>query len=289
MSRRSSQRPPAPEPLRVPVPDSHTHLDIVATWTDGDPLPVPAVDAESVTAELDAAQGVGVDRVVQVGCDVASSRWAVDLAEADARAWAAVALHPNEAPVTADLDSALTQIDKLAQSRRAVAVGETGMDFFRTEEAGRAAQEESFRAHIEFAKNHDLALMIHDRDAHDDVLRILDDAGAPERVVMHCFSGDAAFARECSRRRYHMSFAGNVTFKNAPTLREAVAECPKDLMLVETDAPFMTPVPYRGRRNAPYLVPATLRFLAHHLERDLDELCLQVKTNTETVFGLDSA
>ncbi|HZE40592.1 MAG TPA: TatD family hydrolase [Stackebrandtia sp.] len=288
MSKRSNyeDRPAAPEPLPVPVPDNHTHLDFVAGWNPGTGA-YTATDPASaaVTSELDAAAAVGVDRVVQVGTDVASSRWAVELAESDDRVRAAVALHPNEAPKLDDLDAQLAEIDKLAQHPLVVALGETGMDSFRTGPEGTRAQEHSLRQHIALAKTHRRALMIHDRESHDDVLRVLDDEGAPDTVVMHCFSGDAAFAAECARRGYHMSFAGNVSFKNAPGLREAAAACPPDLMLVETDAPFMAPVPHRGRRNGPYLMPTTVRFLAAHLERDLEAFCSVIAANTRRVYG----
>ncbi|MFD0556853.1 TatD DNase family protein [Stackebrandtia endophytica] len=280
------ERPPAPEPLAVPVADNHSHLDIVAGWTwDGDRSETVPFDHPTVTAELDAAEAVGVDRVVQVGIDVPSSAWAADLAAHDARVLAAVALHPNDAPRLTDLDAALAEIEKLVQRPRVVALGETGMDFFRTDSGGRAQQEESFRAHIALAKTYDKTLMIHDRDAHDDVLRVLSEEGAPDRVVLHCFSGDAEFAASCADRGYYMSFAGNVTFKNAPTLREAAAVCPPELMLIETDAPFMTPMPHRGRQNGPFLVPLTMRFLADYLDRDLDTLCAAVSDNTERVYG----
>ncbi len=283
---RRGERPPAPEPLTVPVPDNHAHLDIVAGWSwDGDRDQTVPFDHSSVTAELDAAEAAGVDRVVQVGIDVASSAWAADLAVHDARVLAAVALHPNDAPHQTDLDAALVEIEKLVQRPRVVALGETGMDYFRTEPDGRAKQEESFRAHIALAKTHDKTLMIHDRDAHGDVLRVLDEEGAPDRVVLHCFSGDAEFAAECADRGFYMSFAGNVTFKNAPSLREAAAVCPEELLLVETDAPFMTPMPYRGRQNGPFLIPLTVRFLADYLERDVDALSTVISENTERVYG----
>lgn len=283
MSKRSKndERPASPEPLPVAVPDNHTHLDIVA----GERAEGLAPDDAAVIAELDAAQAVGVDRVIQVGIDVATSAWSVALAEADERVLAAVALHPNDAPRRTDLDTALAEIDALAKHPRVAAVGETGMDFFRTEPEGRAAQERSFRAHIAMAKAHGKALMIHDREAHGDVLRVLDEEGAPDTVVMHCFSGDAEHARECARRGYYLSFAGNVTFKNAPKLREAAAVCPRELLLVETDAPFMTPMPFRGRWNGPYLVPVTMRFLAELLGEELETLCAKVSANNERAYG----
>ncbi|CAM3542577.1 TatD family hydrolase [Stackebrandtia soli] len=280
------QRPPVPSPLPVPIADSHCHLDIVAGWGwDTDRTSVVEPTHPDVARELDDAHAAGVARVVQVGIDVPSSEWAVALAEHDSRVVAAVALHPNDAPKLDDLDGALAEIEKLAQRPRVRALGETGMDYYRTDETGRAQQERSFRAHIAMAKQYDKTLVIHDRDAHDDVLRILAEEGAPDRVVLHCFSGDAVFARECGRRGYFMSFAGNVTFGNASMLREAVAVCPEELLLVETDAPFMAPVPWRGRKNGPFLVGETVRFLANHLDRDLESLCATVDANTTTAFG----
>ena len=280
-ARRAGEFPPAPEPLAVPVFDSHTHLDITVHESG-----VPeGVTGDPVLGLIDAAAAVGVDRLVQVGVDAESSRWGAELAAKHPAVLATVALHPNEAPRLADLDAALRVIDDLAGLPRVRGVGETGLDTFRTGEQGRAAQEASFRAHIAIAKRHGKALMIHDRDAHADVLRVLDDEGAPDTVVLHCFSGDAEFAAECVRRGYHLSFAGTVTFGSAGSLREAAALCPPELMLVETDAPFLTPMPYRGRPNASYLIPVTVRALAAATGRDLDELCAAISANGERVFG----
>ncbi|MBQ1014475.1 TatD family hydrolase, partial [Micromonospora sp. M51] len=225
------------------------------------------------------------DRLVQVGVDVASSRWGADTADRYPAVLATVALHPNEAPRLSDLDEALREIESLAARDRVRGIGETGMDFFRTGDEGRVAQEESFRAHIAIAKRYDKTLVIHDRDAHADVLRILDDEGAPDRVVLHCFSGDADFARECVRRGYLLSFAGTVTFGSATALREAAALTPVDQMLVETDAPYLTPMPYRGRPNASYLIPLTVRALAATTGSDLDELCAAISATGDRVFG----
>ena len=250
--------------------DAHTHLDIVGTDPAG---------------QIAAAAAVGVDRLVQVGVDVASSRWGVDLAEQHASVLAAVALHPNDAPRQADLDEALRQIEALAAHPRVRAVGETGLDYFRTGEDGRAAQEESFRAHIAIAKRYNLTLMIHDRDAHADVLRVLDEEGPPERVMMHCFSGDREFALDCVKRGFLLSFAGTVTFANARAVREAATVTPLESMLVETDAPFLTPTPYRGRPNAPYLIPLTVRALADLTGADLAEVCTAISANAERLFG----
>ncbi len=267
------QPPPAPEPLAVPVLDSHTHLDIVG----GDPA-----------AAISAARAVGVDRLVQVGVDVESSRWSARLAAEQPAVLAAVALHPNEAPLldkAGELDEALRVIERLAGEERVRAVGETGLDSYRTGDEGRAAQERSFRAHIAIAKATGKALVIHDRDAHADVLRVLAEEGAPEQVVLHCFSGDAAFGAECVRRWYALSFAGTVTFKNAEYLREAARLAPLTQILVETDAPFLTPMPYRGRPNGSYLIPLTVRSLAQTLGRELDEVCAAISANGERIFG----
>ncbi|GGU85904.1 AraC family transcriptional regulator [Streptomyces albospinus] len=281
--------PPLPEPLRVPVADSHTHLDMQET---------------TVEAALAKAAAVGVTTLVQVGCDLNGSRWAADTAAAHPDVHAAVALHPNEAPRIvfgdpdgwsrqaaregggdAALDAALAEIDALAARPEVRGVGETGLDYFRTGPEGIAAQQRSFRAHIEIAKRHDKALVIHDREAHDDVLRILREEGAPDRVVFHCFSGDAAMAKTCAEAGYFLSFAGNITFKNAQPLRDALAVAPPELLLVETDAPFLTPAPYRGRANAPYLIPLTVRAMAGVKAMHEDALASAIAANSARAFG----
>jgi TatD DNase family protein len=257
--------------------DNHCHLDIA----DGDWL--------ETSEALAAAAAVGVTRIVQIGCDLPGARWAVEAAATHDALVAGVALHPNEAPAldaAGQLDAALAEIEALAASGdRVRAVGETGLDYFRTGEDGRAAQHRSFRAHIALAKRLDKTLVIHDRDAHDDVLRILDEEGVPDRFVMHCFSGDAAFARACLDRGGWLSFAGTVTFKNAEPLREALRAAPEDRILVETDAPYLTPMPYRGRPNASYLVPLTMRAMAEVRGVPLAELCAAVDANTDAAFG----
>ena len=269
---REGQPPPPPEPLAVEVLDSHAHLDIMG------------VDVDQTLA---AAKAVGIGTVVQVGIDLPSSRWSADLAARYDQVHAAVALHPNEAGRGAATDEALREIESLAALPQVVAVGETGLDHYRTEgEEGRRRQEESFRAHIAIAKRTGAALVIHDRDAHDDVLRVLLEEGAPDRVVFHCFSGDAAMARTCAAHGFFMSFAGPVTFKPNDVLREAAQAAPVDLLLVETDAPFLTPMPYRGRPNAPYLVPLTVRSLAETKGLDLDELCGAIAANGGRAFRL---
>ncbi|MFI6238013.1 TatD family hydrolase [Micromonospora sp. NPDC050784] len=281
-ARRAGEFPPAPESLPRAVLDSHTHLDITVSEA-GVPGGGSADDPVAVAIAL--AAKVGVDRLVQVGVDVASSRWGADTADRYPAVLATVALHPNEAPRLSDLDEALREIESLAARDRVRGIGETGMDFFRTGDEGRAAQEQSFRAHIAIAKRYGKTLVIHDRDAHADVLRILDDEGAPDRVVLHCFSGDADFARECVRRGYLLSFAGTVTFGSAAALREAAALTPLDQMLVETDAPYLTPMPYRGRPNASYLIPLTVRALAATTGSDLDELCAAISATGDRAFG----
>ncbi|MFT4307590.1 MAG: TatD family hydrolase [Microbacterium sp.] len=269
--------PEPPEPLAVAVYDNHTHLDI----QDGEA-------GLSLGEQLDLAASVGIAGVVQVGCDVESSRWSAWAAASDPRVLAAVAIHPNDAPALAAagrLDEAIAVIDELAAQPRVRAIGETGLDFFRTGEEGWPAQFESFEAHIALAKKHGVAMQIHDRDAHDAVFETLDRVGAPDRTVFHCFSGDADMARVAVGRGCWLSFAGNVTFKNAQNLRDALAVTPRDRILVETDAPFLTPVPLRGRPNAPYLVPLTVRFAAAELGVELDELCTQLAANTLEVYG----
>ena len=276
---RDRTRPPAPEPLSVPVVDSHCHLDI-ADGPDGEWFPVDEA--------LRAAAAVGVRRVVQVGCDLPGARWAVAAAGRPAGLVAAVALHPNEAPLLAAagrLDEALAEIERLAAADVVRAVGETGMDTFRTGPEGRAAQEQSFRAHVDLAKWLGKTLVIHDRDAHADVLRVLAEEGAPERVVFHCFSGDAEMVRYCGARGWFLSYAGTVTFKTAQPLRDALAVTPRELVLVETDAPYLTPAPHRGRPNASYLVPLTLRTMAQTRGEDVDDLAAQVAANTDRAFG----
>jgi len=252
----------------------------------GDTLALAPTDALALAAKA------GVGRIVQVGCDLAGSRWAVEAANTCDNVVAAVALHPNEAPRLAQagaLDDALAEIENLAQDPRVRALGETGLDYFRTDESGQQAQHQSFRAHIDMARRFDRTLMIHDRDAHEDVLRVLDDAGAPDRWVMHCFSGDADFARRCLDRGAYLSFAGTVTFKNADSLREALKVTPRDRILVETDAPFLTPHPYRGKDNASYLIPLTMRVMAQTRGDDLGELCAAVDANTSAAYGGDWA
>lgn len=276
--------PASPVPLVVPVYDNHTHLDHldgrVGSWDGVQPL--------DYLEQLDRASSVGVRGVVQVGVDLATSRWSADIASREPRVLAAVAIHPNEAPLleaAGTLDAELAEIDELASRPRVRAVGETGLDFFRTGEEGRAAQLRSFEAHIAIAKRHDLALQIHDRDAHMDVVSTLRRAGAPERTVFHCFSGDANLARMCADNGWYLSFAGTVTFKNAQNLRDALAAIPRDRILVETDAPYLAPTPVRGRPNAPYLIPYTLRFMADHLGTDVSVLAAQISSNTELVYG----
>lgn len=274
---RDLTRPELPEPLPTPVYDNHTHLE----FEDG-------VDQLDPIESLDRAQAVGVAGVVQVGTDLETSRWCAELAAADTRVLAAVALHPNEAPkrfAEGKLSEQLSEIARLAMLPRVRAVGETGLDFFRTGEDGRAAQVESFEAHIEIARGAGVALQIHDRDAHDEVVKTLLRVGAPEATVFHCFSGDAELARVCADHGWYLSFAGTVTFKNAPELREALSVADPSRVLVETDAPFLTPEPYRGRPNAPYLLPHTVRRMAEVLGEPLDELCNRLRVNTERVYG----
>jgi TatD DNase family protein len=282
---RRGEPPPSPEPLPGPALDSHTHLDIVLGERPAGGEHGEWASDDDVDAEIAAAVAVNVPRLVQVGVDVASSRWSAALAERHPNVLAAVALHPNEAGAGRASEAALAEIDRLAALPRVRAVGETGLDRYRTGPEGWAAQEASFRAHIRIAKERGVALVIHDRDAHEEILRVLEDEGAPAHTVFHCFSGDADFARRCVERGYVLSFAGTVTFGNAGYLREAAALTPVEQMLVETDAPFLTPMPHRGRPNASRLVPHTVRALAEVKKADLEEFCGALTSTAERVFG----
>jgi TatD DNase family protein len=268
---------PLPEPLPVPTVDAHAHLEIV---TNDEP------DSASVRKVLDDAKSVNVDRIVQVGYSAEQSQWCVDMANAfPGRVLAAVALHPNEAPVTDDLERDWKIIEKLAAEPRVRAIGETGLDYFRTPPELRTRQQDSFKWHIDLAKRTNKALVIHDRDSHDDVLSILLEVGAPEKTVFHCFSGDLAMAEKCVERGYIISFAGTLTFKNAPALRDAVKIVPREQLLVETDSPFLAPTPHRGALNTPAQIANIVRAMAQERGDDVAELATALSKNAERVFG----
>ena len=267
---------PLPEPLPVKCADSHAHLEIV---TNTEP------DHPEVRRVIEEAAQVGIDRIVQVGYSAEQSKWCVQLAELHKSVVAAVALHPNEAPIVNDLEAELAIIEELATHPRVRAIGETGLDFFRTEPALQERQRYSFIKHIEIAKKCNKALVIHDRDAHRAVLDTLLEVGAPEVTVFHCFSGDAQMAAECIEKGYVLSFAGTVTFKNAPQLRESLHLVPKELLLVETDSPFLAPMPNRGALNTPAQIPNILRFMAEERGDDLIELTNAISSNVDRIFG----
>lgn len=268
----------APDPLPIDVVDNHVHLDI---GRDGaEPL-----DLSEAVAR---ARAVGVNRLVQVGCDLEAIDFTIDAIERFPEVLGAIALHPNEVPKLAaagTLSAAYDLVERAAGHERVRAVGETGLDYYRTRSDGVAVQEDSFRWHIDLAKRLGKALQIHDRDAHEDVVRVLEEEGAPERTVLHCFSGDLSMARECVERGYYLSFAGTVTFKNARSLRDALTVTPLSQVLVETDAPYLTPSPHRGATNASYLVPHTIRAMAGVLNVDVPALCRAVSENSERVYG----
>ena len=270
------QPAPLPEPLIVKCVDAHAHIDIITN---------SAPDAPEIGKVLADAKRVGIDRIVQVGYSAEQSEWGVKLAEHWPNVLAAVALHPNEAPVVADLEADLSKIEELSTHPRVRAIGETGLDFFRTEPALQERQKYSFRRHIELAKSVNKALVIHDRDAHRAVLDLLTEEGAPEKTIFHCYSGDAEMARECIEKGYILSFAGTLTFKNAPALREAVKLVPIDQLLVETDSPFLAPMPHRGSLNTPAQIPTILRFMAEERGDDVDELAAAISDNCERLFG----
>ncbi|SDF71547.1 TatD DNase family protein [Cellulosimicrobium cellulans] len=324
--------PPDPGPLPVPVVDNHTHLDSIAHVLPGD-TPAP-----TVADHLARAAAVGVDRLVQVGCDLAAARWTDALLRGDQTIWGreqadparaeagtsqdhlvgragapgvasvlgAVAIHPNEAVLhggvrevgpdelepdprphhDVPLDDAVAEIAAIARANdRVRVIGETGMDLFRTGPRGEAVQREAFRAHVALAKELGLALQIHDRDAHAQVLDVLARDGAPERTVFHCYSGDAAMARFCAEQGWYLSFAGPVTFRANDELRAALRTVPLEQVLVETDAPYLTPHPYRGRPNAPYVLPTTVRTVAEVVDLPLADVCERLAATSVAVYG----
>jgi TatD DNase family protein len=271
--------PPLPEKLTTTTFDAHCHLDI----EDEDIF-------MSVEDSLAKAKAVGITGIVQVGVDVPSSKWAIKTAQEFSQIHATVALHPNEAPVIAlekgesALDEAIAEIAELAKEDVVKAIGETGVDFYRTSEEGRDFQEKSFRAHIQIANKLNKPVMVHDRDAHLDALRILDDEKA-QQVIFHCYSGDKEFAQELVKRGWYLSFAGTCTFKNAQNLREALQVTPLENVLVETDAPFLTPMPYRGYPNSSYMIPLTLATMANEMNVDINTVADATRTNAEKLFG----
>lgn len=276
-SKRDLSYPDLPEPLRVGTYDNHTHLEIA----DGE-------NPMDYREHLELANQVGILGGVQVGGSVETSKWSAAIAAIEPRLVAAVALHPNvaaEYQTLAELDQAIAEIAKLAAQPRVRAIGETGLDYFRTEAERVFLQQHSFEEHIQIAKENDLALQIHDRDAHEDVVGTLLKVGAPERTVFHCFSGDAELAAILKEHGWYASFAGTVTFKKNQALRDALSVLPKELILVETDAPFLTPEPYRGRPNSPYLIPLTVRKMAEVCLLTEDEMAAQISSNTEAVYG----
>ena len=240
-----------------------------------------------VEGVLAAARSAGIGRVVNVGCDLPSSRWSASCAAEYDDVYAAVAIHPNEtSTVDSSREEVLAELASLAESPKVVAIGETGLDYYR-DRADPSVQREWFLAHIAIARRTGKALMIHDREAHEDVLSILEKTGpwAPYSVIFHCFSGDASMARRCAEAGYVMSFAGNVTFKNAAPLREAALAAPVELMLAETDAPFLTPIPHRGKPNSPAMTAYTIRFLADLKNVPVDEFCAHLQSTAARTFA----
>ncbi|MFI7115797.1 TatD family hydrolase [Amycolatopsis sp. NPDC049868] len=272
MGAEKKEPPPIPDRLPVSVVDAHTHLDACG-----------AVTAADVTAMVDRAERAGVSRVITVADDLAAARWAAQASTWDPRVWAAVAIHPTRTKEFGEAEK--SEVESLAKESRVVAVGETGLDYY-WDYSPHDAQQDAFRWHIDLAKRIGKPLMIHDRDAHDDVLRILAEEGAPEQVVFHCFSGDEQVARRCVDAGYVLSFAGTVSFRNARGLHEAARIVPADQYLVETDAPFLTPHPFRGRPNEPYCAAYTVRHLASLRGEAVHEVAESVRKTAERVFRL---
>ncbi|MGH3813088.1 MAG: TatD family hydrolase [Pseudonocardiaceae bacterium] len=273
-----SELPPAPPALPSTVVDAHTHLDACG-----------ATDPVGVRAALDRAAAVGVAAVVTVADDMAAARWVVQASSWDDRVFAAVALHPTRTATMTDADRA--ELERLVRQPRVVAVGETGLDYYWTRVdpacSPPEAQRDAYRWHIDLAKRIGKPLMIHDRDAHRDVLTVLEQEGPPETVIFHCFSGDAAMARACVDAGYVLSFSGTVTFRNARALREAAVLVPDGQLLVETDAPFLTPHPHRGMPNEPVNLPYTVADLAVLRGQDVAELAASSSVTAERVFGFE--
>ncbi|ROS22947.1 TatD family hydrolase [Cellulomonas sp. PhB150] len=298
--------PPAPDALPVPVVDNHTHLDSVVEWVADGWEPGAPAGTTTIAQHLERAAAVGVTRMVQVGCDLDAVHWTDEVVRAHPQLLGAVAIHPNEAVLHAgvreiapdelepdpqprhatQLDDAIDTVMSIARANpRIRAIGETGLDYFRAGPQGRAVQRDAFRAHVALAKELGLALQIHDRDAHDDVVDVLLNDGAPERTVFHCFSGGPDLARIAREQGWYASFAGPVSFGANDELRAALGELPPELVLVETDAPYLTVHPFRGRPNAPYLLPGTVRTVAEVTGRDLEAVCTQIARNSEAVYG----
>ncbi|CAM2839115.1 TatD family hydrolase [Actinomyces slackii] len=303
-AKRDRSWPPADAvaPLPAPVTDNHAHLPVPGD--EGG----PGSQAPLSAAELvDRARAAGVTRIVTSACETTAWEPSLELARSLPGVRTALAIHPNEAVVHAGvreigpdglaprvmdhhgegLDQALSRLEATIRANRdhVVAVGESGLDFFRTGPAGAAVQRESFRAHIALAKELDLPLQIHDRDAHGACLEVLLADGAPQRTVFHCFSGGVELARACAEHGWYASIAGPITYPANEDLRSAVRQIPESLLLVETDAPYLPPTPWRGRPNGSYLMGATVRFLAEARGRDLRDFCLGLQARTESVYG----
>ena len=292
--------PDAPKPLAAPVVDNHTHLP-----THVGEIPKREGVALSLEEQLERAREVGVARMISSACELPDFDPMIELARAHEGVRVAIAIHPNDAalhagcaepspdgltPTVRDyhvpLDEALAAVEARLGDPMVVAVGESGLDYFRTADSGREAQKESFRAHIDMAQRSGLPLQIHDRDAHEDTLAILDErASADQRIVFHCYSGDAAMAQHLAERGWYASFAGPITYPANSDLRAALAVLPRELVLVETDAPYLTPVPWRGCPNASYVMAHTVRFIADQWGVSEGEACDQLRANTEVVYG----
>jgi TatD DNase family protein len=275
---RPQNYPELPEPLQLGTYDNHTHLEIA----DGEiPLSVPE--------HLELMRQAGMLGAVQVGVTLESSIWSAEVAKNEPMLLAAVAIHPNEAPLydsKAKLDEAISGIAELANQPRVRAIGETGLDFFRTQgQEALEMQQYSFEQHIKIAKENNIALQIHDREAHANVVETLKRVGAPDRTVFHCYSGDLELAKICEENGWYLSFAGNLTFKKNQHLRDSLTSVSRSRLLIETDSPFLTPEPLRGRPNAPYLIPHTLRFMAKLLDIPEADMAQILNDNTNRVYG----
>jgi TatD DNase family protein len=259
-----SERNPE-ESVQSAATDTHCHLFLLGD----DPSP-----------SIETANAAGVTTLICPGIDPATSRRSLALAESYRGVFATAGMHPHDA--SAFDARAGAEIEELLADPRVVAVGECGLDFFRMR-SPKEDQERVFRIHVALARNVGAPLVVHTREAWPDILRLLDE-GSAERVVLHCFSGDAAIARECAARGYHLSFAGNLTYPKNRALREAAAAVPLDRILVETDSPFLAPQRLRGRDNEPSNVVDVIEELARVRADPVETLRDATSANARAAF-----
>ena len=307
---------PAPQPLpeNAHVIDSHTHVASVVPFSramshEAQEKGQPEVPVYSVDELLNQAQQVGVEGVIDCGCELPNLMTAIDMAREHPRTvHAAIAIHPNESVLhghrgvpgpdglplkykpwhDTNFEDAMAEVHRLAVTypNQVVAIAETGMDLFRTGEAAKELQREAFRAHIALAKELNLPMQIHDRDSHKEVIETLLADGAPERTVFHSYSGDAEMGEIARENGWYLSLSGTSSYKGNDGICESARIVGLSHVMVETDAPYLSPMPYRGRTNAPYMIPYTLQSLANYLDKPLTEVAQATRKTTREVYGI---